>query len=70
MISPLRAVLDAQGHPKDYRTKVHPRGRDDLPLTGVLASHGRTHPNPVGLVELFGERPISLKYDGWMTTTA
>jgi tRNA (Thr-GGU) A37 N-methylase len=45
-------------NPKDYRAEVHPRGRDDLPLTGVLATHGRTHPNPIGLavVELFGEK--------------
>ena len=43
-------------NPKNYRAKVHPRGRDDLPLTGVLATHGRTHPNPIGLIELFGEK--------------
>jgi len=28
---------------------VHPRGDDALPLTGVLASRGRGHPNPIGL---------------------
>ena len=28
---------------------VHPRGDADLPLTGVLASRGRNHPNPIGL---------------------
>lgn len=27
----------------------HPRGDPDLPLTGVLASRGRNHPNPIGL---------------------
>jgi len=29
--------------------QVHPRGDSALPLTGVLASRGRGHPNPVGL---------------------
>ncbi len=29
--------------------QVHPRGDTALPLTGVLASRGRGHPNPVGL---------------------
>ena len=28
---------------------VHPRGDERLPLTGVLASRGRAHPNPIGL---------------------
>jgi len=28
---------------------VHPRGDQTLPPTGVLASRGRSHPNPVGL---------------------
>jgi tRNA-Thr(GGU) m(6)t(6)A37 methyltransferase TsaA len=27
----------------------HPRGDDTLPLTGVFASRGRNHPNPLGL---------------------
>ena len=29
--------------------QVHPRGDSALPLTGVLASRGRGHPNPIGL---------------------
>lgn len=29
--------------------QVHPRGDAALPLTGVLASRGRGHPNPIGL---------------------
>lgn len=29
--------------------QVHPRGDSALPMTGVLASRGRGHPNPVGL---------------------
>ncbi|MGR9089831.1 MAG: tRNA (N6-threonylcarbamoyladenosine(37)-N6)-methyltransferase TrmO, partial [Gammaproteobacteria bacterium] len=29
--------------------QVHPRGDATLPLTGVLASRGRGHPNPIGL---------------------
>ena len=28
---------------------AHPRGDEGLPLTGVLASRGRAHPNPIGL---------------------
>ena len=28
---------------------VYPRGDTSLPLTGVLASRGRGHPNPIGL---------------------
>ncbi len=31
------------------RQKVHPRGRTDLPLVGVLATRGRSRPNPIGL---------------------
>jgi tRNA (Thr-GGU) A37 N-methylase len=54
----LRDRYDHKVNLKDYRAKVHPRGRDDLPLTGVLATHGHTHPNPIGLavVKLFGEK--------------
>ncbi len=33
----------------EFRTKVHPRGRKEFPLTGILATRGRNHPNPVGL---------------------
>lgn len=29
--------------------QIHPRGDTNLPLTGVLASRGRGHPNPLGL---------------------
>jgi len=51
---------------------VHPRGNTDLPLTGVLASRGRGHPNPIGLavVELLERTGPRLKvrkldaYDG------
>ncbi len=41
-----------------FRARVHPRGRDDLPLTGVLATRTRHHPNPLGLavVELLQRR--------------
>lgn len=37
---------------------THPRGDPTLPLTGVLASRGRAHPNPIGLavVDLVGRR--------------
>lgn len=41
---------------------VHPRGNSDLPLTGVLASRGRGHPNPIGLAvaELLGVKANTL----------
>jgi tRNA (adenine37-N6)-methyltransferase len=29
--------------------RVHPRGDETLPLTGVFAARGRNHPNPIGL---------------------
>lgn len=52
--------------------QVHPRGNSALPVTGVLASRGRGHPNPVGLavVELLAVDGCRLRvrrldaYDG------
>ncbi len=49
---------------------THPRGDPALPLTGVLAARGRTHPNPVGLavVELLGREGARLRVrrlDAW-----
>ncbi|MGH8565872.1 MAG: tRNA (N6-threonylcarbamoyladenosine(37)-N6)-methyltransferase TrmO [Gammaproteobacteria bacterium] len=35
--------------PARYRSMVRPRGREDLPLTGVLSTRGRDRPNPIGL---------------------
>lgn len=29
--------------------KTHPRGREDIPLVGVLATRGKARPNPIGL---------------------
>lgn len=42
------------GQPKIL--KVHPRGREDLPLLGVFATRTKLRPNPIGLtlVELLG----------------
>jgi tRNA-Thr(GGU) m(6)t(6)A37 methyltransferase TsaA len=34
---------------KEFRFKVHPRGRKDLPLLGVLATRTMFRPNPIGL---------------------
>ena len=36
--------------------KVHPRGREDLPLLGIFATRTKLRPNPIGLtlVELMG----------------
>lgn len=52
--------------------RTHPRGDPTLPLTGVLASRGRAHPNPIGLavVDLLYRRGNVLRvrrldaYDG------
>lgn len=40
---------------QDLPLKVHPRGREDLPLLGVFATRTNLRPNPLGLtlVELF-----------------
>jgi tRNA-Thr(GGU) m(6)t(6)A37 methyltransferase TsaA len=48
------------------RRKVHPRGRMDLPLVGVLATRGRSRPNPIGLavVELLGRSGPVLEVRG------
>ena len=51
---------------------IHPRGNSELPLTGVLASRGRGHPNPIGfaVVDLINRTGNRLKvrrldaYDG------
>ncbi|RME35727.1 MAG: tRNA (N6-threonylcarbamoyladenosine(37)-N6)-methyltransferase TrmO [Gammaproteobacteria bacterium] len=44
------------------RLRVHPRGREDLPLTGVLATRSPHRPNPVGLAvcELLERRDYRL----------
>jgi len=34
---------------KTCRLRVHPRGREELPLTGVLATRSPHRPNPIGL---------------------
>lgn len=49
--------------PQEFCAKVHPRGRKELPLTGVLATRGRNHPNPIGLavVELLERNANRLK---------
>ncbi len=54
----------------DYQNIVHPRGREDLPLRGCLASRGRNHPNPVGLavaelLELNGDTLTVKKLDAF-----
>jgi tRNA-Thr(GGU) m(6)t(6)A37 methyltransferase TsaA len=46
--------------------KVHPRGNQDLPLVGVLASHSPARPNPIGIttVKLLERRDNVLKIIG------
>ena len=34
---------------KDFKLQVHPRGKKDLPLLGVLATRSMFRPNPIGL---------------------
>jgi tRNA (adenine37-N6)-methyltransferase len=45
---------EVSGQPKIL--KVHPRGREDLPLLGIFATRTKLRPNPIGLtlVELLG----------------
>lgn len=51
--------------PREERTrlKIHPRGREDLPLVGIFATRGRNRPNPIGLavVELLERKNERLK---------
>ena len=52
---------------------IHPRGNPDLPLTGVLASRGRSHPNPIGLavcdlVKINGPRLTVRRLDAYHET--
>lgn len=35
--------------PSEFPIKVHPRGRQDLPLIGILVSRYSARPNPIGL---------------------
>ena len=46
--------------------KVHPRGRQDLPLVGVFASRSPARPNPVGMttVKLMGRQDNVLRVIG------
>lgn len=47
-------------------TKLHPRGRQDLPLVGLFATHTPYRPNPVGvsIVRLMERRGNILKVKG------
>ena len=47
-------------------TKIHPRGRQDLPLVGLLATRAPYRPNPVGVsvVKLLERRGNVLKVKG------
>lgn len=46
--------------------KVHPRGREDMPLVGVFATRSKARPNPIGLsvVELVAKEGNVLKVRG------
>ncbi|MCW4052285.1 MAG: tRNA (N6-threonylcarbamoyladenosine(37)-N6)-methyltransferase TrmO [Candidatus Bathyarchaeota archaeon] len=45
VISWLHKIVDTG----EYSLKTHPRGRLDLPLTGVFATRSPKRPNPIGL---------------------
>lgn len=34
---------------RDVPSKIHPRGRQDLPLVGLFATHAPMRPNPIGV---------------------
>ena len=46
--------------------KIHPRGREDLPLVGLLSTRAPFHPNPLGVstVKLLERRGNILKVQG------
>lgn len=53
--------------------QTHPRGDASLPLTGVFATRGRAHPNPIGLavVDLLARHDCVLtvrRLDAWHGT--
>jgi tRNA-Thr(GGU) m(6)t(6)A37 methyltransferase TsaA len=53
--------------PEERRlTKVHPRRRQDLPLTGVFATRSPARPNPIGMtvVRLLGRKGNVLTVEG------
>lgn len=48
------------------KLKIHPKGRKDLPLMGVLATRTPNRPNPIGVraVRLIGKEKNILKVEG------
>ena len=52
--------------PKVFPTKIHPRGRQDLPLVGLFATRAPYRPNPVGVsvVQLLERQGNILKVKG------
>jgi len=52
--------------PGEFPLKLHPRGRQDLPLLGVLATRHSRRPNPIGLsiVRLLERRGNRLRVRG------
>ena len=34
---------------RDIPSKIHPRGKQDLPLVGLFATHAPMRPNPIGI---------------------
>ena len=52
--------------PGQFPAKVHPRGRQDLPLVGVLATRHSSRPNSIGMttVRLLGRDGLVLRVQG------
>ena len=48
------------------KLRIHPKGRKDLPLMGVLATRTPNRPNPIGIraVRLIGKEKNILKVEG------
>jgi tRNA-Thr(GGU) m(6)t(6)A37 methyltransferase TsaA len=51
---------------RDIPAKVHPRGRQDLPLVGLFATRAPYRPNPIGMsiVKLLERQKNVLKVEG------
>jgi tRNA-Thr(GGU) m(6)t(6)A37 methyltransferase TsaA len=58
--------MDRVEEKRRKKMKIHPKGRKDLPLMGVLATRTPHRPNPIGVraVKLVGKEKNVLKVEG------
>jgi tRNA-Thr(GGU) m(6)t(6)A37 methyltransferase TsaA len=58
--------MDRVEEKRRKKMKIHPKGRKDLPLMGVLATRTPHRPNPIGVraVKLIGKKKNVLKVEG------